>query len=994
MRLLLVTLSAVICAATAVQEIRLGATACTWGPSYWCGGFRQSRECGATTHCIDNVWSQRRVPEDNDDVCTICKNMVAEARDTLESNETQEELKEVFEGSCALIPVRVIREECDTLVDQFIPELVETLSSEMNPDLVCATAGLCNSARIDNLLKSYYATNPRKTECDVCKAETRKVKKKMAELARNDVEDKLLEACGYLGSYSDACRATVVDNFEVIFSTLNHINEQELCDLVGLCSETVSQLPALYNSFKPADVQCEFCEKVIQHWVDTWTANTTEEEFKKFLESICKKLDRSDRVQHCLHIVDDWYLPWFNFLLHEINPHQICQMAGLCGNGGFMRVGSDTPITLLLPALGNEHDDAPFTQAAPRLIGGYFVPQTQVIAEKPGCVICEYAMNALDGYIGDSRTEEMVEKHVHSLCKRLPSAVKDQCDNLVDTYAPALVQLLLRNMDPSEICSRLALCPTPHLVGSNPTALLDHQSSLPEEIQLPKWQEDACAMCEFAMTEVFGALNDTSDREMVKNVLDSVCYRLPDSLQNECVKMVAEYSDQIIDIIVHSSTPDQVCSMLQMCQRSIRAVGDEECEICKMAMTKLEDMIADKDNEEQIKEALEKVCDYLPASYSAKCTKYVDEYGNMIIDMIAHDLTPDQICAQLGLCQNEIPPPSKSDQQCALCEFAMTTLEKMLGDRKNEEAVRDALDQLCGYLPKTVSAQCAEYVNTYSVMIIDMIAHDLPPAQVCSSLGLCEGQGENENVLTAYKDPAQTDVENDGPMCTLCEYSIGELDQFITDPHNEEEVKQALDKVCYQLSAPVKKECLRMVTAYTDELIDMIVSDYTPEEICAEIRMCSPKTIITKNDIAANELPPLDGSALSELSSSFSPYCIICEFVMHFVEKQLITPRTMDMGKRAIQMACSYMPESVAEQCEDFVEEYGDEIIKLVIEAELDPKEVCTALTLCGFVKSDDTAVSVGGRRCAWGPAYWCKTPFHAAQCGTTAHCQETEWNK
>ena len=79
--------------------------------------------------------------QDNDDVCTICKNMVTEARDTLRSNETQEELKEVFEGSCALVPIKVIREECDRLVDEFVPELVETLSSEMNPDLVCTTAG-------------------------------------------------------------------------------------------------------------------------------------------------------------------------------------------------------------------------------------------------------------------------------------------------------------------------------------------------------------------------------------------------------------------------------------------------------------------------------------------------------------------------------------------------------------------------------------------------------------------------------------------------------------------------------------------------------------------------------------------------------------------------------------------------------------------------------------------------------------------------------------
>ena len=87
MRLLLV-LTALAASATATT-FTLGGDRCTWGPHYWCHGLKESRECGATTHCIQNVWSDKTLPEDNDDVCTICKNMVKEARDTLRSNETQ-----------------------------------------------------------------------------------------------------------------------------------------------------------------------------------------------------------------------------------------------------------------------------------------------------------------------------------------------------------------------------------------------------------------------------------------------------------------------------------------------------------------------------------------------------------------------------------------------------------------------------------------------------------------------------------------------------------------------------------------------------------------------------------------------------------------------------------------------------------------------------------------------------------------------------------------
>ena len=79
--------------------------------------------------------------------------------------------------------------------------------------------------------------------------------------------------------------------------------------------------------------------QVIQHWVDTWTANTTQDEFKEVLDALCQKLDRPNRVKHCLHIVDDYYIPWFNFLLHEVNPELICSVVGLCGSEGFMKVG-------------------------------------------------------------------------------------------------------------------------------------------------------------------------------------------------------------------------------------------------------------------------------------------------------------------------------------------------------------------------------------------------------------------------------------------------------------------------------------------------------------------------------------------------------------------------------------------------------------------------------------------------------------------------------
>ena len=84
-----------------------------------------------------------------------------------------------------------------------------------------------------------------------------------------------------------------------------------------------------------------------------------------------------------------------------------------------------------------------------------------------------------------------------------------------------------------------------------------------------------------------------------------------------------------------------------------------------------------------------------------------------------------------------------------------------------------------------------------------------------------------------------------GAYCTLCEVVVTSLDSSIQvklgrkdnifftiipqDKTNEAEIEQALDVLCYGLSTPVHKECLKLVSQYTEELVDMIVKEYPPK---------------------------------------------------------------------------------------------------------------------------------------------------------------------
>jgi len=865
-----------------VRAGSLGGAKCTWGPSYWCANIPQASQCSAIKHCVSAVWEKEKVPQDDDEVCKICKDMVGQARDTLMSNDTQEELKEVLEGSCDLIPLAIIAKECKVLSDEFIPELVETLASEMNPDTVCTVAGLCNSQRIDKMLEKVKVQGISQYggDCNICREGARKTKAELRELSQGQVEDKMLELCGYAGSFSNACMETVLEESDDIYKMLTEQFNEEICDLSGLCSQSFEKVPATVLK-EGEDIQCEFCEKVIKHWIDVYASNASLAEFKALMDGICEKLDKKNQ-DHCKHIVDDYYIPAFEFLRNELDPHMLCSVVGLCGNSGFLQIPSTSKapaisMVKLVPA--NQVNKNALAKSPAALNGPLYVPNSVIQTNSPTCVLCEYVLHELQQYIKDGQTEEQIKKSVEAICDHMPGAIKTECKNFVDTYEPAIVAFLVNEIEPTEVCPMLHLC------DKQEQALNLQESGL---ISLTK--NSNCEMCEFAINEVFSVLKNKDDQNMVKNVLESICYRLPNSIERNCENFVETYTSTIINLIVTGLTPDEICSALDLC------VSTE--------------------------------VQTVPA------------------------------------------PVEVEDSTCILCEYVITTLDSMLEDKKNEAQIKAALESICSILPKSIEAQCDNFVETYTDIIIDMLTKDVTPEMICSNLGLCKPKGNIVVHRVELEEPKD-------PYCTLCELVIKDLDQMLENKQNKEEIEKALDVLCYQLSDPVHKQCEKMVAKYTDEIIDMFVNEYTPKQMCAELGLCVDNEINT-NDIFALEFE-------EPVVAKANVGCAMCEFAMSIVDEHIKDTNTVDEIERMIQFVCSYLPGTIADKCEEFVDEYGQKVIDALVDDELEPKEVCGEIIPACATSSVRTS-------CPWGPKYWCATPFHAKACGVTQQCQKSVW--
>lgn len=70
----------------------------------------------------------------------------------------------------------------------------------------------------------------------------------------------------------------------------------------------------------------------------------------------------------------------------------------------------------------------------------------------------------------------------------------------------------------------------------------------------------------------------------------------------------------------------------------------------------------------------------------------------------------------------------------------------------------------------------------------------------------------------------------------------------------QESIQTALDNLCSHLPVKLKAECTDFVDTYSRQLFEMLVADFTPQEVCVYLNLCqdkmpdvsSLKTIVSK----------------------------------------------------------------------------------------------------------------------------------------------------
>ncbi|XP_041116849.1 prosaposin-like isoform X1 [Polyodon spathula] len=485
---------------TAVASPLLGKEQCAKGPPYWCQNVKIASQCGAVTHCQQNIWNK---PTAKSVPCDFCKEVLGVVGNLLKDNATETEILGYLEKACQLIPDQGMSDECKDMVENYFPIVMAIIKGELaDPNVTCCALGLCKSLQqqlgaaaataqqilsneipkvdLSKVVSPFIANIPLllhpqgKTEeappaedGDVCKDCVTLVSDAQAEAKANSsfvnrIVEQIKEQCDLLGSgMADLCKEYVSQYAPLVIQQLMSMDQkpEDICARAGFCASSVKSVPMqtlVAAKLFPATkvIQATKVSAPAKNLVKVRDSPQCAvcEYVMKEIESMVEQEKTEESIIHavkvvcsilpdtlsaqCRDLIESYGQAIIELLIQEADPKTICTVLGLCKDAS----------RLYIPAM----DQARFK-------AGDF------------CQVCQMAVRYIDGILQQNATEAEIEAAVQKVCSFLPAAMQEECDQLVEQYEPMLVQLLLQILDPDFVCTKLSACPSasqPNLLGS------------------------------------------------------------------------------------------------------------------------------------------------------------------------------------------------------------------------------------------------------------------------------------------------------------------------------------------------------------------------------------------------------------------------------------------------------------------------------------------------------------------------------------------------
>jgi saposin len=248
------------------------------------------------------------------------------------------------------------------------------------------------------------------------------------------------------------------------------------------------------------------------------------------------------------------------------------------------------------------------------------------------CSVCELLFTYVESILSGNATEYEIEKVLDDVCNILPAALRSECESLIQSYLPELIELLLNKESPAGICDAIHAC-------SNMTVAA-----------APAPQGVFCVACEYAIQTLESFVSEQSTEQEIVVLVENVCQLAPANVQSICDDMIATYGPEVINLLISKATPDTVCTLAGACADEVRAPRGGLCPICEFVVSSAESWLEQSQSEQDLEGFIDHLCSLLPGSSSSECDTMVAAFLPMLVQFVESNVTPTAACTAINVC--------------------------------------------------------------------------------------------------------------------------------------------------------------------------------------------------------------------------------------------------------------------------------------------------------------------------------------------------------
>ncbi|XP_016380194.1 prosaposin-like isoform X1 [Sinocyclocheilus rhinocerous] len=412
-----------------------------------------------------------------------------------------------------------------------------------------------------------------------------------------------------------------------------------------------------------------------------------------------------------------------------------------------------------------------------------------------------------------------------------------------------------------------------------------------------------------------------------------------------------------------------LCGAVQHCQQSVwnkPQMKSVPCDLCKEVLVVVEQLLKDNATEGELLGYMEKACQLIPDEGMAdQCKEIVDNYFPVLMDIIQGELDdPGVVCSAMGLCvsqqsalakaqlmSNEIPqvdlnqrvnpfllnipqllypqektketPKQTGGDVCQDCVmFISDTQEEAKANSSFINALLARVESQCELLGPGMSDMCKEYISQYGPLVFQqLMSMEQQAKDICSRAGFCPPQNKSvrmEKLMPAKSIPAvkmfpaaklETPVKTkpaknlvqirDSPQCAICEFVMKEVEEMIQHHTSEEEIVQAVEKVCNILPSTLAAQCKDLIETYGQAIIELLMQEADPKTICSFLALCNGVSHVSVMDKQRYEA---------------GGFCDVCKMAVRYVDGILEQNATQAEIEDAVMKVCNFLPDAVRDE--------------------------------------------------------------------------------